>query len=54
MKFLAKVISNFRITIPGLIREKLDLKEGDVVTVEIEISCVEEAKREMKKFNEEA
>ena len=35
LSFYAKVISNYRITIPETIRESLGITEGDLVRVEI-------------------
>lgn len=34
--FKATVISNYRITIPEIARAYLDIKEGDIVKVEIQ------------------
>lgn len=46
MKFLAKVISGYRITIPELIREKLDIQEGDVVMVDLSVEIIKERKKQ--------
>ena len=46
LDFAAKIISNFRITIPPVTRSLLELEEGDVIEVEI--------KRIIKKHEVEA
>ncbi len=35
LSFITKVISNFRVSIPFALRDLLELKEGDIIELEI-------------------
>jgi bifunctional DNA-binding transcriptional regulator/antitoxin component of YhaV-PrlF toxin-antitoxin module len=45
-RFLARVVSGYRITIPPVVRERLGLSLGDIVDMEISRNSESEKKEE--------